>query len=75
MAHQDSLYQFSGTIELDGPLVGVRQKGKRGRGAVGKKNVPTACESKDKKTGFITMEIVDSICHLNVDKFVKKHLK
>ena len=32
MGHKDSLYQLSGTIELDDMLVGVRQKGNRGRG-------------------------------------------
>ena len=34
-----------------------------------------ACESKDKKAGFIAMAVVDSICHFSVDDFVKKHLK
>jgi transposase-like protein len=75
MGHRDSLYQLSGTIELDDALVGGRQKGKRGRGAAGKSKVLIACESKDKKAGFIAIEVVDSICHLSVDKFVKKHLK
>jgi len=75
MGHRDSLYQLSGTIELDDALVGGRQKGKRGRGSAGKKSVLIACESKNKKAGFIAMEAVDSVCHLSVDKFVKKHLK
>jgi transposase-like protein len=75
MGHRDSLYQLSGTIELDDALVGGRQKGKRGRGEAGKKNVLIACESKDKKVGFIAMEVVDCICHFSVDEFVKKHLK
>ena len=75
MGHRDSLYQLSRTIELDDALVGGRQKGKRGRGAAGKKNVLIACESKDKKAGFIAMEVVYSICHFSVDEFVKKHLK
>jgi transposase-like protein len=75
MGHRDSLYQLSGTIELDDALVGGRQKGKRGRGAAGKKNVLIACESKEKKAGFIAMEVVNSICHFSVNKFVKKHLK
>lgn len=35
MGHRDSLYQLSGTIELDDALVGCRQKSKRGRGAAG----------------------------------------
>tara|TARA_R110002167_G_scaffold91458_1_gene246020 strand:- start:70015 stop:70278 length:264 start_codon:yes stop_codon:yes gene_type:complete len=34
-----------------------------------------ACESRDKKAGFITMEVVNSICHVNVNEFVRKHLK
>ena len=75
MGHRDSLYRLSGTIELDDALVGGRQKGKRGRGAAGKKNVLIACESKGRKAGFIAMEVVDSICHFNVNEFVKKHLK
>ena len=48
MGHRDSLYQLSGTIELDDALVGGRKKGKRGRGAAGKMNVIIACESKKK---------------------------
>lgn len=75
MGHRDSLYQLSGTIELDDALVGGRPKGKRGRGAAGKKNVLIACENKEKRAGFIAMEVVDGICHFSVDKFVKKHLK
>jgi hypothetical protein len=51
MGHRDSLYQLSGTIELDDALVGGRQKGKRSRGAAGKKNVLIAFESKGKRAG------------------------
>ena len=75
MGHRDSLYRLSGTIELDDALIGGRKKGKRGRGAAGKKNVLIACETREKKAGFIAMEVVDSICHLSVDNFVKKHLQ
>lgn len=75
MGHRDSLYQLSGAIELDDALVGDRQKGKRGRGSADKKSVLIACESQDKKAGFIAMKAVDSVCHLSVDKFVKKHFK
>jgi len=60
---------------VDNALVGGRQKGKRGRGAAGKKNVLITCKSKYKKAGFIAMAVVDSICHFSVNKFVKKHLK
>jgi transposase-like protein len=75
MGHRDSLYQLSGTIEVEDALVGGRQKGKRGRGAAGKKNVLIACESKDKNAGFIALAVVDSICHFSVNEFIKKHLK
>jgi hypothetical protein len=53
IGHRNSLYQLSGTIELNDALVGGRQKGKQGLGAAGKKNVLIASESKDKKAGFI----------------------
>jgi len=75
MGHRDSLYQLSGTIELDDALIGGKQKGKRGRGAHGKTSVLIACESGEKKAGFIALEAVSSVCHLSVDEFVKKHLK
>jgi hypothetical protein len=35
MGHRDSLCRLSGTIELVDALVGVKHKGKRGRGAEG----------------------------------------
>ena len=49
MGHRDSLYQLSGTIDIDDVLVSGRQKGKRARGAAGKNNVLIASKSKDKK--------------------------
>jgi hypothetical protein len=61
MGHRDSLYQLSGTIELDDALIGGRQKGKRGRGANGKTSVLIACESIEKKAVFIAMEAVSSV--------------
>jgi hypothetical protein len=74
MGHRDSLYQLSGTIELDDALVGGRKKGKRGHCAA-ENNALIAGESKNEKAGFIAMAVVDSICHFSVDKSVKKHLK
>jgi hypothetical protein len=59
--YRDSLYQLSGTIELDDALIGGRQKGKRGRGANGKTSVLIACESIEKKAVFIDMEAVSSV--------------
>jgi hypothetical protein len=75
MGHRDSLYQLSGTIEVHDALIGGKEKGKRGCGANGKTSVLIACESGEKKAGFITIEAVSSVCHLSVDEFVKKHLK
>ena len=74
MSHRDSLYRLRGTIEIDDALVGGKHKGKRGRGTQGKKKVLIACESRGKKAGFIAMQMVDSISHVSVDKFVKQHL-
>jgi len=75
MGHRDSLYQLSGTIELDDALIGGRQKGKRCRAASGKTYVLIACESCEKKAGFTPMEVVSSVCHLSVDEVCQKTLK
>ena len=74
MGHRDSLYRLTGTIELDDALVGGKQKGKRGRGAQGRTPVIIACESREKKAGFIAMQAVDSICFKSVDAFVHQRL-
>jgi hypothetical protein len=34
-----------------------------------------AYESKNKKVGYIAMEVVDSIFHSNADKYARIHLK
>jgi transposase-like protein len=44
MADRDLLYQLSGHIEVDDALVGGKQPGKRGRGAVGKTAIIVAVE-------------------------------
>jgi hypothetical protein len=63
------LYQLSDIIELDDALIGGRHKGKRGHGANGKTSELIACESGEKKAGFIAMEAVSSVCHSSVDEF------
>jgi transposase-like protein len=70
-----SALRLSKLIEVDDALVGGKQKGKRGRGSAGKTDVVIAYESNGKTAGFIAMQAVDSVCHLSVDKFVRKHLK
>jgi hypothetical protein len=75
MGHKGVYYQLSSTIRVRCCASFWQKKDKRDRVSVGKNNVLIACESKDKKAGFIAMAVVDSICHFSVDKFVKEHLK
>jgi transposase-like protein len=74
MGHRDSMYRLSGLVEVDDAFIGGKRKGKRGRGAEGKKQVIVAVESKDKRAGYIAMQVVDSICHESVDQFIAQHL-
>ncbi len=72
MGHKDNLYALHGTIEVDDALVGGKHAGKRGRGAEGKTAVLIACESREKRAGYIAMNAVDSVNHSTVASFVKK---
>jgi len=74
MGDRDSLYRLSEHIELDDAFVGGKQKGKRGRGATGKKPVIVACESQGNRAGYIAIEAVDQINHETVDAFSKRNL-
>lgn len=74
MGHRDSLYRLTEHIELDDGFVGGKQKGKRGRGAEGKKPVIVACESQGDRAGFIAIEAVDHINHETIDRFSKHKL-
>ncbi len=71
MGHKDNLYALHGTIEVDDALVGGKHAGKRGRGAEGKTAVLIACESREKRAGYIAMNAVDSVNHSTVASFVK----
>ena len=64
----------SGHIELDDAFVGGEQKGKRGRGATGKKPIIVACESQGNRTGTIAIEAVGRINHDTVDQFSKRKI-
>jgi len=75
MGHRDSLYRLSDMIELDDALDGGKQKGKRGRGAKGKKPIIVACESKGASAGFLAIQAVDHINNESVDLFSKYKLK
>ena len=74
MGHRDSLYRLTEHIELDDAFVGGKQKGKRGRGASGKKPVIVACESQGNRAGYIAIEAVDRINHETIEQFSKRKL-
>lgn len=61
MGNRDSYYRITDIIELDDALVGNRKTGKRGRGAEGKIPLLVACENREGRPGFLTMEAVDSV--------------
>jgi transposase-like protein len=69
MGHRDSLYRLTEHIELDDAFVGGKQKGKRGRGASGKKPVIVACESQGNRAGYIAIEAVERINHDTIEQF------
>ena len=76
MAHRDSLYRlFEELIEMDDTYIGGKRSGKRGRGAGGKKPVLVAVERRDKKSGFIAMEAVDTVSGETVKSFLKRHIQ
>lgn len=75
MGHQDSLYRLSEIIELDDALVGGKKPGKRGRGAEGKTSILVACENKDGKPGFLSMETVDSVNKQSIQNFASRRIK
>ena len=74
MGRRDSIYRWSGVIELDDAFIGGKKKGKRGRGAEGKSPIIVVCESREKKVGFIAMKAVDSVCFKAVEEFVQHHI-
>jgi hypothetical protein len=76
MSRRDSLYRlFEKLIEIDDTYIDGKRSGKRGRGAGGKKLVMVAVKRRDKKSGFIAMEAVDSVSGETVKTFLKRHLQ
>ncbi len=74
MGNKDSLYTLHGLVEVDDALVGGKRSGKRGRGAAGKTPILIACESHEKRAGFIAMTAVESINHKTVKSFVENNI-
>lgn len=74
LGHRDRLYRLADRIELDDAFVGGKRKGKRGRGAEGKKPVLVACESRGERAGFVAMEAVDSVNRESIRDFAKRQL-
>jgi len=75
MAHRDSIYRLTNSIELDDAYVGGKRAGKRGRGADGKKPVLVAVEARDEGAGFVAMQAVDSVSKETTREFLQFHLK
>lgn len=48
-------------IELDDAFVGGKQKGKRVRGAAGKKPIIVACKSHGTQADYLAIEVVERI--------------
>ena len=74
MGHRDSLYRLTQTIELDDAFIGGKKAGKRGRGAEGKSSVLVAIENLDGKSGFVAMEVIDSVSKNNISDFTKRRI-
>ncbi len=75
MAHRDSIYRLTKSIEFDDTYVGGKRAGKRGRGAAGKKPVLVAVEPRTEGAGFVAMQAVDSVCKETTRQFLQFHLK
>lgn len=75
MGNKDSLYFLTGLVEVDDALVGGKRAGKRGRGAEGKTSVLIACESKEKRAGYIAMKAVESVNHKTVEHFINQTIE
>lgn len=59
MAHRDGQYQLAGLIELDESYFGGKRRGKRGRGAAGKRPVMVAVSTNEKgRPQFAKMQVV-----------------
>ena len=61
MAARDREYQPCGLVELDDAYVGGRRKGKRGRGAAGKKPVLFAVQNRGEHAGFMAAAAVERV--------------
>jgi len=74
MGDRDSEYKLSGLIELDDAYIGGKKPGKRGRGADGKVSVIVACESRNKSSGFIAMQAVQSVDKETIKQFTGQYI-
>lgn len=75
MGQRDSRYTLSGFIEMDDAFFGGARGGKRGRGAANKSTVLVMVESKEEHAGFISMQIVDSMKHIDIEPVIKKKIE
>ena len=75
MGQRDSRYTLSGFIEMDDAFFGGAHPGKRGRGAANKSTVLVMVESKEEHAGFISMQIVASMQHIDIEPVIKKKIE
>ena len=75
MGDRDTLYRLTDIIELDDALIGGKKPGKRGRGAEGKVSILVACENRNGRSGFLAMEVIDSVNIHNIHDFATRRIK
>lgn len=67
--------RLSGTVEVDETLVGGKQAGKRGRGAVGKTLVAIAVEVLEKGTGRVRISVIPDASKKALSKFISGNIE
>lgn len=78
MGARDKDYLLSGLIELDDAFIGGKSTGgKRGRGSEKKTAILVACEhdAKNKRAGFLKMQVADHINAESVQAFSKENIE
>ncbi len=67
--------KLSGDVEVDEMFVGGKQKGKRGRGAEGKKLVAIAVEVLSKGTGRTRLSVISDASRKSLNEFLRSNIE
>ncbi len=67
--------KLSGKVEVDEIFIGGKSKGKRGRGADGKKLVVVAVEVRGKGTGRTRLAIIPDASRKSLNSFIKQNIE